>query len=73
MSTSNMKNKVFIIGDSMIKKLDRYLLTNSIKHKYPVKVRPFFAAKAVDMFDYQNQFKETLTQTHTFYTSVQTI
>ena len=47
-----MKKKVFIIGDSMIKKVDGYLLTNSIKHKYLVKVRPFLAAKTVHMFDY---------------------
>ena len=52
MSTNNMKKKVFIIGDSMIKKVDGYLLTNSIKHKYLVKVRPFLATKAVNMFDY---------------------
>ena len=52
MSTNNMKNKVFIIGGSMIKKVDGYSLTNSIKHKYLVKVRAFLAAKAVDMFDY---------------------
>ena len=39
MSTNNIKRKVFIIGDSMIKKVDGYLLTNSIKHKYLVKVR----------------------------------
>ena len=52
MSTNNMKKKVFIIWYSMIKKVDGYLLTNSIKHKYLVKVRLFLAAKAVDMFDY---------------------
>ena len=52
MSTNNMKKKVFMIEDSMIKKVDGYLLTNSIKHKYLVKVRPFLAGKAVDMFDY---------------------
>ena len=52
MSTNNMKKTVFIIRDSMIKKVHGYLLTNSIKHKYLVKVRPFLAAKAVDMFDY---------------------
>ena len=34
MSTNNTKKKVFIIGDSMIKKVDGYLLTNSIKHNY---------------------------------------
>ena len=47
-----MKKKVFIIGDSMIKKVDGYLLTNSIKHKYLVKVRPFLATKTVETFDY---------------------
>ena len=47
-----MKKKVFIIGDSMIKKVDGYLLTTSIKHKYIANVRPFLAAKAVDMFCY---------------------
>ena len=52
MLTNNMKKKVFIVGDSMTKKVDGYLLTNSIKHKYLVKVIPFLAAKAVDMFDY---------------------
>ena len=52
MPTNNMKKKDFIIGDSMIKKVDRYLRANSIKHKYLVKVRPFLAAKAGDMFDY---------------------
>ena len=52
MSANNMKKKVFIMGDIMIKKVDGYLLTNSIKHKYLVKVRPSEAAKAVDMFDY---------------------
>ena len=36
----------------MTKKADGYLLTNSIKHKYLVKVRPFLAAKTVDMFHY---------------------
>ena len=36
----------------MIKKVDGYLLKNSIKHKYLVKVRPFLVAKTVDMFDY---------------------
>ena len=52
MPTNNMKKKVFITGDSMIKKVDGYLLANSIKRKYLVKVRPFLAAKAVDKFGY---------------------
>ena len=36
----------------MIKKIDGYLLTSPINHRYLVKVRPFLAAKSVDMLDY---------------------
>ena len=36
----------------MIKKIDGYLLTSSINHKYLVKLRPFLAAKSVDTLDY---------------------
>ena len=36
----------------MIKKIDGYLLTSSINHKYLVRVRPFLAVKSVDMVDY---------------------
>ena len=46
--TRQKKKKVIIIGDSMIKKIDG----SSINHKYLVKVRPFLAAKSVDMLDY---------------------
>ena len=35
------------IGDSMIKKVDEYLLTSSIKHKYLAKVGAFLATKIV--------------------------
>ena len=43
---TKQKKKVIIIGDNMIEKVDEYLLTNSINHKYPVKVRRFLAANA---------------------------
>ena len=33
------------------------MLTNSVKHKYLVKVRPFLAGKVVDMFDYAKPAK----------------
>ena len=33
----------------MIKKIDGYLLTNSINHKFLVKVRPFTTAKTIDL------------------------
>ena len=46
------KTSVFIVGDSMTKKVDGYLLTSSLKHQYLLKARPFSTAKAVDMYDY---------------------
>ena len=36
MLTNNMKKKLFIIADSMIEKVDGYLLTNSLKNKYHI-------------------------------------
>ena len=55
------KITVFIVGDSMVKKVDGYLLTNSLKHQYLVKTRPFSTAKTIDMYDYikptQRDFK----------------
>ena len=46
------KDTVFIVGDSMIKKIDGYLLTKSISHKFLVKVRPFTTAKTIGMYDH---------------------
>ena len=43
--TKQKKKKVIIIGDSMIKKIDGYLLISSINHKYLVKVRPFLSSQ----------------------------
>ena len=55
-SSSNINSKTrktaFIVGDSMVKKIDGYLLTSSINHRYIVKVRPFLSAKTIDMVDY---------------------
>ena len=57
-SSSNINSKTrktaFIIGDSIVKKIDGYLLTSSINHRYIVKVRPFLSAKTIDMVDYIN-------------------
>ena len=36
----------------MIKKVDGYLLTSSLKQQYLVKTRPFPTAKTIDMYDY---------------------
>ena len=60
MTTRKKKKKVIIIGDSMIKKIYRYLLTGSVNHKYLVKVRPFLAAKSVDMLDYVKPIQRDL-------------
>ena len=46
------RKTAFIIGDSMVKKIDAYLLSSSVNHKYIVKVRPFLSAKTIDMLDY---------------------
>ena len=58
-NSSNINSKTrktaFIIGDSMVKKIDGYLLTSSINHRYIVKVRPFLSAKTTDMADYIKQ------------------
>ena len=50
----NNKNKtnVYILGDSMVKKLNGYLLTKKIRHKHIVKVRSFSGAKISCMTDH---------------------
>ena len=54
------KKKVIIIGDSMTKKIDGYLLTSSINHKYLMKIRPFLAAKSVEILDYVKPIQRDL-------------
>ena len=46
------KKSTFMVRDSMIKKIDGYLLTSSINHKYIVKVKPFVTAKTDDRYDH---------------------
>ena len=47
------QNKLaFIVGDSMLKNVDGYLLTSSLNKKVIVKVRPFSSAKTEGMHDY---------------------
>ena len=46
------KETVLIVGDSMIKKIDGYLLTKSINQKFLVKVSSFKTAKTIDMYDH---------------------
>ena len=44
--TANAKETVFILGDSMEKKVNGFLLTRNVNHKYLVKVRPFFFSQS---------------------------
>ena len=52
----------------MIKKVDGYLFTNSLKHQYLMKTRPFLTAKTIDMYDYikptQRNFKPEIFVLH---------
>ena len=49
---SKTRKTAFIIGEGMVKRIDGYLLTSSINHRYIVKVRPFLSAKTIDMVDF---------------------
>ena len=42
--TKEKQETVHILGDSMVKKLNGYLLTKKVRHKFLVKVRPFSGA-----------------------------
>ena len=50
--SQNSKETVFILGDSMVKKLNSFLLTRKLSHKCLVKVRPFNSAKVRYMHDH---------------------
>ena len=54
------KRSVFIVGDNMIKKVDGYFLTGSLKHQYLVKTRPFSTAKTIDMYNYKKPTQRDL-------------
>ena len=58
--TKQKKEKVVVIGDSMIKKTDGHLPTSSMNRKYLVKVMPFLATKTVDVFDYVKPIQRDL-------------
>ena len=46
------KSKIYILGDSMIKKLNGYFLTKKVRHKYHIKVQSFSGAKISCMVDH---------------------
>ena len=54
---NKIKTNVYILGDSMVKKLNGYLLTRKIRHKHLVKVRSFSGVKISCM---TNRVKPTL-------------
>ena len=62
-NTSNSKSNIlrqhkehkkfaFIIGDTIVKDVDGYLLTGSVNIKFIAKVRLFLSGKPLDMRDY---------------------
>ena len=63
-SSSNSKETVFILGDSMVKKVNGFYLTRNIKHKFLVKVRPFSSAKTRCMYDHANPTIRELNPEH---------
>ena len=61
------KLNIYILGDSMIKKLNGYLLTRKIKHKHLVKVRSFSRAKISCMTDHVKTFQSLKLQILSFF------
>ena len=51
-SSPTSKETVFIAGESMVNKLNGFLPTRKLNHKYLVKVRPFNSAKMRCMHDH---------------------
>ena len=49
---SNQGKLAFMLGDSMVKYVNGYLLMGSINRKFIVKVRTFSSAKTINMEDY---------------------
>ena len=64
---SNQGKLAFILGDSMVKDVDSYLLMGSINRKFTVKVRPFSSAKLLVWQVTPNPPKETSTQIYKYY------
>ena len=51
-SATDKKEKVFIIGDNKVKKVNGFLLTKKVNHKCLAKVRSFSGAKVRCLHDY---------------------
>ena len=49
---NNARNTVFILGDSIVKNVNGYLLTKKLRHKKLIKTRSFSGAKVSCMYDH---------------------
>ena len=49
---NKIKKNVYILGDSIVRNLNGYLLTKNIRHKHLIKVRSFSMAKINCMTDH---------------------
>ena len=58
--SNNDKTKEIMIGDSMTKKTDGYLLTSSISHKISCENKTFFNSQTVDTFEYVKPIQRDL-------------
>ena len=52
LQVNNPRNTVFILGDSIVKNVNGYLLTKKLRHKKLIKVRSFSGAKVSCMYDH---------------------
>ena len=59
---SQNPTSVFIVWDCMIKKVDGYFLTSSLKDQHLVKTRTFSTEKTIDIYNYLKQLRETFNQ-----------
>ena len=46
-SSQQLKGTVYITGDSMVKKVNVFLITKNVRHKFLLKVRSFGSAKFI--------------------------
>ena len=65
--SQNSKETVFILGNWMVKKLNVFLLTRKLNHKYLVKVKPFSSEKVRYMHDNLKLTVRDLFQTILFF------
>ena len=58
------KTNTHILGNSMVRKLNSYLLTNKIRHKHLVKVHSFLGAKISCMTDHVKTTSRDINMDH---------